>query len=52
MFRAKKEAEKAAKAAKKAAKAAADEEANRIDEVTYLSESEQESYPPMGGHYN
>ena len=46
--RAKKEADKAAKAAKKAAKAAAEEEENRIDEVTYLSVSEQESYEAMG----
>ena len=43
-----KERQKAEKAAKKAAKKEAEEAANRIDEVTYLSASEQESYAPMG----
>ena len=46
--RAEKERKKAEKAAKKAAKAAAEEAANRIDDVTYLSVSEQDSYEPMG----
>jgi len=43
-----KEAAKAAKKAKKAAKAAADELANRIDDVTYLSNAEEQTYPKMG----
>ena len=47
-IRAEKEALKAKKAAEMAAKQAAEEEANRINEVTYLSISEQDSYEPMG----
>lgn len=46
--RAEKERMKAEKAAKKAAAAAAEEEASRIHDVTYLSQSEQDSYEPMG----
>ncbi|KAL7493815.1 hypothetical protein ACHAWT_002638 [Skeletonema menzelii] len=46
--KAEKERKKAEKEAKKAAKAAAEEAANRIDDVTYLSVSEQDSYEPMG----
>lgn len=46
--KAEKERQKAAKAAKRAAKAAAEEAANRIDEVTYLSATDQETYAPMG----
>jgi len=46
--KAEKERQKAEKAAKKAIKAAAEEEANRIHPVTYLSASEQDSYEPYG----
>eukprot|EP00986_Skeletonema_menzelii_P000843 scaffold242_cov148-Skeletonema_menzelii.AAC.9 len=46
--KAEKERKKAEKEAKNAAKAAAEEAANRIDDVTYLSVSEQDSYEPMG----
>ncbi len=46
--RAENERKNAEKAAKKAAMAAAEEASNRIDEVTYLSISEQENYAPMG----
>ena len=46
--RAEKERKKAEKAAKRAAREAAEEAANRIDEVTYLSASEEDSYAPMG----
>ena len=47
--RAEKERKKAEKKAKKAAQAAAKEAAERIEDVTYLSFADQESYPPMGG---
>lgn len=46
--KAEKERMKAEKAAKKAAKKAAEEAANRIDDVTYLSVSEEDSYAPYG----
>ncbi|KAL7520680.1 hypothetical protein ACHAWX_005802 [Stephanocyclus meneghinianus] len=46
--KAEKERLKAEKAAKKAAAAAAEEASNRIEEVTYLSLAEQDSYEPMG----
>mmetsp|Transcript_18410 Transcript_18410/g.39818 ORF Transcript_18410/g.39818 Transcript_18410/m.39818 type:complete len:621 (-) Transcript_18410:55-1917(-) len=46
--KAEKERMKAEKAAKKAAKKEAEEAANRIDDVTYLSVSEQDSYTPFG----
>jgi nondiscriminating aspartyl-tRNA synthetase len=46
--KAEKERKKAEKKAKKAAKAAAEAEANRIDDVTYLSIDDQSSYPKMG----
>ena len=46
--RAEKERLKAEKASKKAAAAAAEEMANRISDVTYLSHTEQETYEPMG----
>lgn len=48
MSRAENERKNAEKAAKKAALAAAEEESNRIDEVTYLSMAEQEKYAPIG----
>lgn len=46
--KAEKERKKAEKKANKAAKAAAEAEANRIDNVTYLSVDDQPSYPKMG----
>jgi len=46
--KAEKERLKAEKAAKKAAAAAAEEASNRINEVTFLSLAEQDSYEPMG----
>jgi len=46
--KAEKERKKAEKKAIKAAKAAAEAEANRIDNVTYLSVDDQPSYPKMG----
>ncbi|KAL7536645.1 hypothetical protein ACHAWF_005520 [Thalassiosira exigua] len=46
--KAEKERKKAEKAEKKAAQKAAEEAANRIEEVTYLDASEQESYAPVG----
>lgn len=46
--KAEKERKKAEKKANKSAKAAAEAEANRIDNVTYLSVDDQPSYPKMG----
>lgn len=46
--KAEKERKKAEKKAKKAAQAAALEEANRIDDVTFLSIADQDSYASMG----
>eukprot|EP00970_Alexandrium_tamarense_P019200 scaffold13731_cov207-Alexandrium_tamarense.AAC.3 len=46
--KAEKERLKAEKKAKKEAQAAAEEAANRIEVVTYLSASDQDSYEPMG----
>lgn len=46
--KAEKERKKAEKKSKKAAEKAAKEAAERIEEVTYLSFSDQESYPAMG----
>jgi len=46
--RAENERKNAEKAAKRAAQAAAEEASSRIDDVTYLSVSEQENYATMG----
>jgi len=46
--RAENERKNAEKAAKKAALAAAEEESNRIDEVTYLTVADQDAYAPVG----
>lgn len=46
--KAEKERKKAEKKAKKAAKAAAEAAANKIDDVTYLSFDEQDTYAKMG----
>lgn len=49
-YRAEKERQKAEKKAKKAAAALEKEKAERIEEVTYLSVAEQDSYPSMGDY--